>query len=163
MCCGYFYYFNRIAMDWLAVIAFFGISIGAFKVAGGIVILGIALSMLKGSTHTHQHGDKTATSAENKEIIGVVPMAIPVIAGPGAMTVLISKAHDFSLIQMIMATTVCFLISLFFWVLLKFTPKIVEHLGEEGLKIVSRVMGLILAAIAVEIAASGIAHLYHLS
>ena len=141
---------------------FFGISIGAFKVAGGIVILGIALSMLKGSAHTHQHGKGVNSSVENKEMIGVVPMAIPVIAGPGAMTVLISKAHDFSLIQMMMATIVCLLVSLFFWVLLKFTPKIAQHLGEEGLKIVSRVMGLILAAIAVEIAASGIIYLYHL-
>lgn len=143
---------------------FFGISIGAFKVAGGIVILGIALSMLKGATHSHHHGDKTANaSAENKELIGVVPMAIPVIAGPGAMTVLISKAHDFSFTQMIMATIVCLIISLFFWILLKFTPKVAEHLGEEGLRIVSRVMGLILAAIAVEIAASGIGYLYHFS
>ena len=141
------------------ILNFFGISIGAFKVAGGLIVLGIAFSMLKGSTHTHKHGEESSEN-EEKDSIAVVPMAIPVIAGPGAITVLIGKAHDFGFLQLIFASIVCAIVAVLFWFALKYAPKIAHFLGDEGMKITSRVMGLILAAIAIQMVAGGLIHLF---
>ena len=141
------------------VLEFFGISIGAFKLAGGLIVLGIALSMIKGNSHTHDK-NKTKDIHAKQPSIAVVPMAIPVIAGPGAMAVIITQAHDFSLWQFFLASIICIVISLFFWLLLKFTPKFSKYLGDEALAVISRVMGLILAAIAIQMGASGILLLF---
>ena len=132
----------------------FGISIYAFKIAGGIIVLNIALSILKGVTHNHSHGERTTKTPRNN--IGVVPMAIPVVARSGLITVLITNAHDFNFEETLLATLICAILASFFWISLRVSPKVASFLGQEGLKIVSRIMGLILAAIAVQMIISGI-------
>ncbi|GGG01309.1 MULTISPECIES: MarC family protein [Cysteiniphilum] len=141
------------------ILNFFGISIGAFKLAGGLIVLRIALSMIQGGNHTHKKGEKKIAD-EKQPSIAVVPMAIPVIAGPGAMAVIITHAHDFTLWQFLMASIICAVISVLFWLLLKFTPKLARFLSEEALSVISRVMGLILAAIAIQMMAGGVTALF---
>ncbi len=141
------------------ILNFFGISIGAFRLAGGLIVLRIALSMIQGGNHTHKKGEKKIDD-EKQPSIAVVPMAIPVIAGPGAMAVIISHSHDFTLWQFLMASIICAVVSVFFWLLLKFTPKLARFLSEEALSVISRVMGLILAAIAIQMMAGGVTALF---
>lgn len=142
------------------ILNFFGISIGAFKLAGGLIVLLIALSMIQGGNHTHKKGDKKIINEDKQPSIAVVPMAIPVIAGPGAMAVIITHAHDFTLWQFLMASIICAVVSVLFWLLLKFTPKLARFLSEEALSVISRVMGLILAAIAIQMMAGGLMALF---
>ncbi|WP_116963487.1 MarC family protein [Fastidiosibacter lacustris] len=139
------------------ILNFFGISIGAFEFAGSLIILRIALSMIKGHSHTH---DKEKTKQLKYPSIAVVPMATPVIAGPGSMVVIISHANEFTITQFIYASVICLIISVFFWLLLKFTPKFASHIGDETMAVISRIMGLILAAIAIQMAASGLILLF---
>ena len=141
------------------ILNFFGISIGAFRLAGGLIVLRIALSMIQGGNHTHKKGEKKIDD-EKQPSIAVVPMAIPVIAGPGAMAVIITHAHDFTLWQFLMASIICAVASVFFWLLLKYTPKLARFLSEEALSVISRVMGLILAAIAIQMMAGGLTALF---
>ncbi|WP_192484193.1 MULTISPECIES: MarC family protein [Cysteiniphilum] len=141
------------------ILNFFGISIGAFRLAGGLIVLRIALSMIQGGNHTHKKGEKKIDD-EKQPSIAVVPMAIPVIAGPGAMAVIITHAHDFTLWQFLMASIICAVAAVFFWLLLKYTPKLARFLSEEALSVISRVMGLILAAIAIQMMAGGLTALF---
>jgi multiple antibiotic resistance protein len=143
------------------ILDFFGITIGAFQVAGGLIILGIAMSMLKGKTHQHKYGgDSQSQPDKDSESIAVVPMAIPIIAGPGAMTVLITRSHSFNFFELFIASIICIIIAIIFWFSLRYAPKISTYLGEEGMRIVSRVMGLILAAISVQMLAQGLISLF---
>lgn len=140
------------------ILKFFGITIGSFELAGGLIVLLIALSMVRGHPHTHTHNKKDSIDTyKSKESIAVVPMALPIIAGPGAISVVISygsKHH--APLDLIQQSIVCGIAALILWFVLFFAPKIGRVLGENGMKIVSRVMGLILTAIAAQMMADGI-------
>ncbi|MCF6806788.1 NAAT family transporter [Thiotrichales bacterium 19S9-12] len=144
------------------ILKFFGIDIGSLKVAGGIIVLRIALSMLKGGSHTHNHHteeDKQKTI--KKESVAVVPMAIPIIAGPGVISVMIANAHDYEgLMPGAMVSLLCVLAAFIIWIILVSAPLIGRVLGEQGMQIISRVMGLILAAISIEMLHSGLILLF---
>ncbi|WP_440682840.1 MarC family protein [Cysteiniphilum halobium] len=141
------------------ILNFFGISIGAFKLAGGLIVLHIALSMIQGNNHNRKKGENKRNN-EKQQSIAVVPMAIPVIAGPGAMAVIIMHAHDFTLWQFCISSIICAVVSVLFWILLKLTPKLAHFLNDEALSVISRVMGLILAAIAIQMMAGGFTALF---
>ena len=153
------------------ILALFGISIGAFGSAGGIIVLIIALNMLKGKPHTpnyHTHNEEntshltqvngTSTNSRNlKHQIGVVPMAIPIIAGPGAISTVIAHSYLFpSYQQKTLESVIAICLSLAIGIILFFGPLIGKILGEYGMKIVTRVMGLILAAIAMQMLTSSL-------
>lgn len=144
------------------ILKFFGITIGSFELAGGFIVLLIALSMIKGQPHTHNLDEPASIEANKaKDSIGVVPLAIPIIAGPGSISVIISfgsKHHG--LADLIAQSIVCLIAAALLWVVLFFAPKIGHILGENGMKIASRVMGLILAAIAMQMMANGIKALF---
>ena len=88
-------------------------------------------------------------------------MAIPIICGPGAITVLITLANDYTFIDKLSTTFICALLAIIFWIILKFGPIIAKFIGHEGMKIISRIMGLILAAMAVQMISVGMLELYH--
>lgn len=150
----------------LPLLHFFGITIGTFKFAGGLIVLGIALSMMKGKPHTHEHNGENNTQKNdpvktNPTSIAVVPMAIPIIAGPGAISVIVSRAHDLtSYYQMLLYSLICISTAIILWIVLKFAPWIGKKLGKEGMMIVSRIMALILASIAVSMLQSGLISMF---
>jgi len=145
---------------WLGkyVLAIFGISIEAFGTAGGLIVLLIAINMLRGQPHRpsyHTHVEEktsrlkmpSAKKESSKHQIAVVPLAIPIIAGPGAITKVIyqvSTTHAFMIISGIVVAA-----SALIGIILYFAPFIGRVLGEYGMKIVTRIMGLMLAAIAI--------------
>ncbi len=145
-----------IWVGWV-ILSFFGISIGSFKAAGGLIVILIALSMVQGHAHTHTYDQKGNKEPPCKGSIAVVPMAMPIIAGPGALAFIISHTEHFPSISEKLAESVIAMImgTILFLVLLA-TPYIGKALGESGMKIVTRVMGLILLAIAVQMFAGGL-------
>lgn len=140
-----------------SVLGFFGITIASFKVGGAILILLIAISMMHAATSGEQQTPEEAKEAEDKESIAVVPLAIPLLSGPGAIsTTIIYAAQSRSLAHLGGVIACCLLVALTTWIALRAATPIGSRLGKTGINIVIRIMGLLLAAVAVEIFASGI-------
>ena len=147
------------------LLAFFGIQIGAFEVAGGIIVLLIGLSMLQGKSKHHFHHDKKPDkeALKNKDSIAVVPLALPMVAGPGTMTALIAGMRNLhTTTDLIITSGITLGLSIVIGLCFYFAPLIGRLLGSFGLNIVTRVMGLILVAIACQMAASGLSSLFPL-
>ena len=139
------------------LLGFFGITIASFKVGGAILILLIAISMMHAATSGEQQTPEEAKEAEDKESIAVVPLAIPLLSGPGAIsTTIIYAAQSPSLAHLGAVIACCLLVALTSWIALSAATPIGARFGKTGINIVIRIMGLLLAAVAVEIFASGI-------
>jgi len=143
-----------------ALLGFFGITIDAFRVGGGLLILLMGISMLHGKQSNVQHCPNEAGEAETKEDISVVPLAIPLMAGPGAISLVILDAHKITTWQgeIILALAIITVASIA-WLVLLIAEKMRDKLGTIGLNIATRIMGLILAAIGVQFIADGIKQL----
>ncbi len=143
-----------------SLLKFFGISLDSFRVAGGILILLMAISMLHGGISPAKQTSEEALDAEEKDNIAVVPLGIPLLAGPGAIsTIIIYSQRGHGLTHLVLVLSIALSLALLTWLALRAAPAIADHLGRTGLNIVSRIMGLILAAIGVEFMAGGIKQL----
>ncbi|MCJ7593041.1 MAG: YchE family NAAT transporter [Woeseiaceae bacterium] len=141
--------------------AFFGITIDAFQVGGGILILLMAVSMLHAKTSSIQQTDEEAHESIAKESVAIVPLATPLLAGPGAISAVILAAQTSTGVMhyMIVAGGVL-LLALLVWGALRLSPWLAARISATGINIFTRIMGLILMAIAVEFIASGIKGLF---
>jgi multiple antibiotic resistance protein len=132
-----------------------GISLGAFQVAGGILLFWIAVRMIFA-----EHQRETAAEeaeARGREDISVFPLAIPIIAGPGSMAsimILVGEASEVRLgLPIIVATTGVVLVLCH--LALRLSEPLVRALGQTGVNVVTRVLGVLLAALAVQYVADG--------
>lgn len=145
----------------IAILDAFGISVSAFEVAGGLIILLIGLSMLRAKKSEMSHSDKEHSAALDRPSVAVIPMAIPIVAGPGAMTTVIIAAKNFSSLgDKFILSGECLAMALIIAVIFFFAGFIGKVLGPSGVKITSRIMGLILAAIAISMMAEGLRGLF---
>ena len=139
------------------LLGLFGITIASFKVGGAILILLIAISMMHAAPSGERQTPEEAKEAEDKESIAVVPLALPLLSGPGAIsTTIIYAAQSPSLAHLGAVVACCLLVAITTWVALRAATPIGGRLGKTGINVVIRIMGLLLAAVAVEIFAGGI-------
>ena len=139
------------------ILSLFGITIASFKVGGAILILLMAIAMMHAEPNRHRQTPEEAREAEGKENIAVVPLAIPLLAGPGAIsTTIVYATEQASLGHVLVIMFCCLLVAGLTWLFLRLATPLSLWLGEIGLNIATRLMGLLLAAIAVEIFASGL-------
>ena len=144
-----------------ALLAFFGIGIPAFRIAGGLLVLLIAIAMFGAKTSPARHTDAEQLEAEAKNDISVVPLAIPLLAGPGAISLAIVDAHQAGSLMGKLAFKLGILgVAAIVWLVLRMAEPIGRRLGTGGLNIATRVMGLILAAMAVQFMAEGMLELF---
>ncbi len=143
------------------VLQFFGIGLPAFRVAGGLLVLLMGISMLNASPDRVRYTPEERVESYEKDSIAVVPLAIPLLSGPGAISTVIvygqaahSTAHQLLVAAVILTVAAMVLISLLA------APKIAGFMGRTGMNVVTRVMGLIIAAIAVEFIAKGLTELF---
>lgn len=143
------------------ILNFFGISIPSFQVAGGILIMLIALHMLNGKQRQSKQSNSSTSSLDDKDLLAVVPLSVPLLAGPGAISSIIIAAenhHNFiSHLSLMIPISVVVLSA---WIVLRLSGFIAHLLGVIGINIVTRLMGLILASMAVEFIAKGLAGLF---
>ena len=139
----------------------FGISIGAFSVAGGVILFGIGLSMLhstSGESDKEQTHQRNIELAQQKQSPAIVPLGIPISAGPGVITALLVSSHAnvHGVVGLFADSMVCLalaaLMGLVFW----FAPTLGRLLGETAMHISTQVMGLIVAAIASQMVLNGL-------
>ncbi|CAB3288264.1 conserved membrane protein of unknown function [Methanocaldococcus lauensis] len=138
------------------ILKFFGISLDAFKIAGGLLLLLISLDMVRGKQEAKLHKKEIEDAYEIDEI-ALMPLATPLLAGPGSITacmVAMAEAPTFGdKFLVILAIIVSILIT---YVTLLSSEKILDRIGKLGIKILTRMMGFILTAIAVQMAVNGI-------
>lgn len=128
-----------------------GIPLYSFQIAGGIVLFLFALNMVFGQSRAH-HAADTAAREEPDSSFAVYPLAIPTIAGPGALlaVVLLTDNDRFSVMQQLDTVAMLFAVLLVLWLALMAANPISRVIGAAGANILARIMGLILAAVAVD-------------
>ncbi len=139
------------------ILDFFGIGIPAFRTGGGLLILLMAMAMLNAKSSHAKQTPSEAEEANEKENIAVVPLAIPLLAGPGAISLVISDAHQATgATDKIILSSGVLLIAFLVWLALRLATPIGKLLGTTGLNIATRIMGLLLAAIGIQMLTSGL-------
>ena len=144
-----------------SLLSFFGIGIPAFRIAGGLLVLLISIAMFGAKTSPARHTEAEQAEGEAKNDIAVVPLAIPLLAGPGAISLAIVDAHQAGgLAGKIVFSFGIAAVAAIVWLVLRLAEPIGNRLGTGGLNIATRVMGLILAAMAVQFMADGMLELF---
>lgn len=143
------------------ILRFFGITIASFQVGGGILLMLIAISMMHGKqSHVRQTPEEAETMAE-RHVIAIVPLSIPLLAGPGAISSMIITAEQTkSILGHISLIIPIAAVSVIVWLLLNLAERIAYRLGVIGMNIITRLMGLVLAAMSVEFIAHGLTGLF---
>ena len=134
----------------------FGITLPAFRVAGGLILWFVAVDMLRGQRSTQESREELAEGVA-KEDVAITPLAIPVLAGPGAIStvmVLAGEAKDLGHGTVVyLAIVLTALIS--YWSL-RLAERLVAYLGQTGIRVMTRIMGLLLAAVATQFILTGL-------
>ncbi|MFP7753071.1 MarC family protein [Thermodesulfobacteriota bacterium B35] len=144
-----------------ALLRFFGISLPAFRAGGGLLILLMAIAMMHARLSPSRQSRTEAEEADSREDIAVVPLAIPLMAGPGAISMVIVDTHQAAgPASRLALTAVIAVVALVVWLVLHLAEPIGSRLGITGLNIATRVMGLLLAAIGIQMMAEGLIRLF---
>lgn len=149
---------GAVALSGAAVLKFFGISVDDFRVAGGLVLMAIAMSMLQGSGNPgHEAPAKAEAAAGSHADIAFYPMAFPMVVGPGTITAIIvfmGQARNSAGTVAVLAAIGLVLLAMagVLW----FAPNIGRHMSQTLRVIMTRLMGMILAAIGVDMIATGL-------
>ena len=150
------------------ILKILSISTGSFQVGGGILVFLIAVSMMNSGSNpakpkigTQEHDEITVQPRPNMNAVAIVPLAMPLIIGPGGISTVIIHAsaarHMNDLFAIVAAGAV---ISVICYLSLLAAAKVSRWLGETGLTVLNRIMGMLLAAVAVEIVIAGIRSLF---
>lgn len=140
----------------------FSISLNSFRVAGGILIASIAMTMISGKLGEHkQNKEEKNADVSEYEHIAVVPLAMPIMAGPGAIgsTIVWSTRYN-SWVDYLGFSLAIILFAVICYILFRFSAPLVKRLGKTGSNIVTRIMGLILMALGIEIIVAGVSNLF---
>jgi multiple antibiotic resistance protein len=138
------------------LLEFFGISIDSLRAAGGIILLMIGLSMLANKSND-KHTPEELKDAKPRESIAVVPLAIPIVAGPGAMAFVLVGAHQNpAILSKVEISLAIVALSALTGLLFSFAGPISKRLGKSGMGVITRVMGLVLASIAMGLLTEGL-------
>ncbi len=152
-----------VALAGSALLGFFGISIDAFRVAGGLVLATIGFQMLNGAESSSHHGTagERAAAPPPAATIAVYPMTFPMVVGPGTIATLVLYAHEASTTtERIEYAAVVGAVLLALLVVLMAANAIGTRMSQTLRTVMTRVMGMILVAIAVGMVAAGVAALF---
>ena len=139
------------------ILNFFGISVASFQVGGGILILLNSLSMLQAKMGPTRQTEEEAQETAEKEQVAVVPLGVPLTAGPGAISTVILYGHKPALFgRYIILLVGIAVVSVIVWACFRLAPLSSRALSRTGINIVTRIMGLIMAAIGIEFIAAGL-------
>ena len=135
-----------------------GISIPSFRIAGGILILIMGINMLHAKRSEARATESELNEAMEKNDISVFPLGTPLIAGPGAIStvILFSTGQHRGIVSMLLITVAVVISALIIYYLLRYSHLIYKAMGQTGMNIMGRLMGLILSAMAVEFIIDGI-------
>ncbi len=144
-----------------SMLTFFGISIYSFGVGAGIVLLMLAISMLHAKLSGIVQNEQEAEVTEAAESIAIVPISIPLLAGPGAIGAIILYAHrgEYPYHYLVMGGEII-AICLILWLVLRSVPWISRRMRQTWVNIFTRIIGMLLVALSVEFIANGLKGLF---
>jgi multiple antibiotic resistance protein len=147
----------------LKILEFFGISLASFQVGGGLLLLMGAIQMLNAQpAESHAHDvDEGASRADSGASIAVVPLTIPLLTGPASISTVVIYAEKTKHVwELAVLVGYGLVIGLATWLALSAAGRIGKFMGQTGINVMTRLMGLILAAIAVEVMSDGLVKLF---
>ena len=134
-----------------------GISLGAFKVAGGILLFLFAVDLLKAQPSRQRMTPEETREGVEKQDVSVFPLGIPMLAGPGAIaTVMVLRARSETALQTGFVFAAIAVTMLAAWILLLFAARFERALGRTGMSVLHRIMGIVLAATAMQFVIDGV-------
>ncbi|WP_298444421.1 YchE family NAAT transporter [uncultured Ferrimonas sp.] len=140
-----------------AILDMFSISIPAFRIAGGTLILFIAMSMLQGKLGEVKHNQAEDRESATKDSVAVVPLALPLMAGPGAISsVLVFSSQHSQPTEMVGMALCLVTVGVLSWAVFRMAPIIFKILGQTGINVITRIMGLLMLSIGIEVIAAGL-------
>lgn len=145
-----------------AALRYMGVSIEAFTISGGILLFVTAMPMLFGHRGGLQSPEQDEQSAPGQDI-AIFPLAIPLLAGPGVMTsllLLMAQTHSRPgpVGALLLATLLVFLLT---WLILLLGERVMARIGEAGIHVATRILGIALAALAVQFVLNGLTGYFH--
>ncbi|ATH08243.1 hypothetical protein BIY24_09855 [Halobacteriovorax marinus] len=139
------------------VLEFFGISIASFTIGGGILLSSMAFSMIQATSSNAKINDDEIEQMQDLRELGIVPLAIPLLSGPGAISTSIIHAKAFATpLHWVGAILAVILIGILVRNVLAYSKRIGERLGTIGQNVMTRIMGIILLAISIEMIVGGV-------
>ena len=137
-----------------------GASLPAFRVGGGLVLLLMALAMLNAQVGGVRQSQDEARELQSGEVSGVVPLAVPLLAGPGAISTTIIAAQTGGAVHFAAILACILAVCELTWIALTLAEPIGATMGTTGLNIATRLLGLLLAALAIQTMAEGLKQLF---
>lgn len=140
------------------IFSILNINISDFKVAGGILLFKVAFDMLQGKTSNTKLTKQETEETLEREAIGIVPIGTPLLAGPGSITTAIIYFNNTSttIVGKFVVLISMLTILVLSYAILKYSVPLFSRLGKTGSLLISRIMGLLLASIAVEFVTTGL-------
>jgi multiple antibiotic resistance protein len=139
------------------VLHFFGISLPAFQIAGGLILFRIALDMLEGRGHFNRVDTSSSLNATDYHDVALIPLAVPLLSGPGAIsTVLVLTSRSKGYIEDGLILLSLALVLLLTYIFFRFAQPLLGYLKETRIRLLTRLMGLIMAALAVQFVIEGL-------
>jgi multiple antibiotic resistance protein len=143
------------ALGGALIFQLFGITLEAFRIAGGLILWVVAMDMLHGQRRT-QESQPEISEGRAKDDVAITPLAMPMLAGPGAISTTMVLAGQASTVPekvlLLGAIVITMAISL---IVLRVGERVVVRMGQTGIRVMTRIMGLLLAAIAVQFVITG--------
>lgn len=139
------------------IFTFFSITLAAFKISGGILLFAVGIEMMRAKQSETRSTKEERSEAESKEDVGIIPLGLPLLSGPGSIAtvmVLVGKAKTMQSKAGVYIAIVAVSVSAFF--ILRSASVVSRVLGRTGINVISRIMGLILAATAMQFVIDGI-------
>jgi multiple antibiotic resistance protein len=140
-----------------------GVAIGAFKIAGGLLLLKVGFdTVFAEKTHRQAAADRARAAAAPEDDPSVFPLAIPIISGPGALTAslaFVNPTDSHHYLNGLTFTVVALLVVAINYAFMLGAERLTTRIGQTGIDAVSRIVGIIISAIAVELVVSGISSL----
>lgn len=140
-----------------AIFVMFGITIHAFRITGGLILFGIGLDMLQAKRSRVRATAEEVQAGMEKDEVGVTPLGIPMIVGPGSITtVMVLMGHATAAWQVAVVLSSVLVILGFTYAVLSQAPRILSLIGSTGITVMTRIMGLLVAVIAVQFVVDGV-------
>ncbi len=151
---------SAFALAGSLIFKLFGITLPAFKIAGGLLLFLVAIEMLEAKRSGTQESEAELQEGQEKDEVGVTPLGVPMLAGPGAistaMVLMGQSRYWWQAIPVFVAIAITAFAS---YMILASADRVRGRLGEVGIRILMRLMGLVLTAIAVQFIINGLADL----
>jgi multiple antibiotic resistance protein len=140
-----------------AILAFFGITTYAFRIAGGIIFFGIGWDMLQARRSRVKATEEEELEGTTRDEIGIIPLGLPTIAGPGAITtVIVLMGQSDGPVQSLFVYGAIAVVLIVTGVALLLAPILLKRFGQTGLNVITRIMGLLVMVIGVQFVLDGL-------